>query len=102
MLGKLYGSILPKKSQILAIASLNKPTSPYPSLLQQVGYHDDDANVLLPHHPPEVFQACLQWTLGCYVCFWVFVPLEQLIIKIIYIHTVLCKSLRHLHRHDVK
>lgn len=28
----------------------------HPSLLHQVGDHDNDAGVLLPHHPPEVLE----------------------------------------------
>ena len=37
----------------------------HPALLHQVGDHDDDPNVLLPHHPPEVLSAGLQRPLGC-------------------------------------
>lgn len=36
----------------------------HPSLLHQVGNHDDDAHVLLPHHPPEVLGAGLERALG--------------------------------------
>lgn len=35
------------------------------ALLHQVGDHDYDASVLLPHHPPEVLKRGLERTLRC-------------------------------------
>ena len=29
-----------------------------------LGQHDDDRHVVLPHHPPEVCQRVLEWTLS--------------------------------------
>lgn len=37
----------------------------YPSFLLEVGDHDDNANVLLPDHPPEVFPARSEGSLSC-------------------------------------
>lgn len=39
----------------------------YPSLLLEVGDHDDHAHVLLPDHPPEVLPARPEGPLSCHV-----------------------------------
>lgn len=36
----------------------------YSAFLHQVGDHDYDPSVLLPHHPPEVLERGLEGTLG--------------------------------------
>lgn len=40
------------------------------AFLHQICDHDDYANILLPHHPPEVHSARLQGALSCYVGPW--------------------------------
>lgn len=37
----------------------------YPSFLLEVGDHDNNSNILLPDHPPEVFSARSERPLGC-------------------------------------
>lgn len=39
----------------------------YPSFLLEVGDHDNNADILLPDHPPEVFSARSERPLGCNV-----------------------------------
>ena len=36
----------------------------YPSFLLKVGHHDDDGDVLLPDHAPEVIEGALHRSLG--------------------------------------
>lgn len=40
-------------------------SSSYPSFLLEVCDHDNDSNVLLPDHPPEVLPARSEWPLSC-------------------------------------
>lgn len=49
----------------------------HPSFLHQVGDHDDDACVLLPHHPPEVLKGGLEGTLSSDVCLGFVVTLRD-------------------------
>lgn len=42
--------------------------TPYPSFLLQIGDHDDNFNILLPDHRPEVFSASSQRPLSCDIC----------------------------------
>ena len=35
----------------------------YNAPLLEVGCHDDDFTVVVPHHSPKVFNCILQWTL---------------------------------------
>lgn len=49
----------------LHCARARSPRGTYSAFLHQVGDHDDDSSVLLPHHPPEVLKRGLERTLGC-------------------------------------
>ena len=39
----------------------------YLSVFKEVGDHDDDLRVLLPHHLPKGRKGSLNWTLSCNV-----------------------------------
>lgn len=50
----------------------------HPPFLHQVGNHDDDACVLLPHHPPEVLEGGLERTLSSNVCLGLVIALKDM------------------------
>lgn len=60
------------------------------SFLHQVGDHDDDADVLLPDHPPEVLSAGPQRTLSSNV--------RPGLLKTLTKHTIAVSSYRKLRR----
>lgn len=47
------------------------------SFLHQVGDHDDDLGVLLPHHPPKVLKSGFEGTLSGNVSFGLVVALRD-------------------------
>lgn len=61
---------------IAAVCVRLKVTS-YPSFLLQVSDHDDNSNILLPDHPPEVFFARSEGPLSCDVRPCSLIPLHR-------------------------
>lgn len=49
----------------------------YSAFFHQVGDHDNDSSVLLPHHPPKVLEGGLERTLGCYISSGLVVTLKK-------------------------
>lgn len=49
----------------------------YSAFFHQVGDHDNDSSVLLPHHPPKVLEGGLERTLGCYISSGLVVTLKE-------------------------
>lgn len=57
VLEKALSALLLKCETTDLCAAVCSPSSPYPSFLLEVGDHDNNANILLPDHSPEVFSA---------------------------------------------
>ena len=51
---------------------------PYPSLLHEVGQHDDSVTLLFPHHSPEIFRSIRQGTLSGYISVLLLVTLHRI------------------------
>ena len=47
------------------------------SVLHRVRHHDDDVDILLPDHSPEVYGCVWQRALGCYVLILVIITLHR-------------------------
>lgn len=61
----------------------------YPSFLLEVGDHDNNSNILLPDHPPEVFPARSERPLSCDISPCSLITLQR---KPLFSHNVQCIS----------
>lgn len=73
----------------------------YPSFLLEVGDHDDNSNVLLPNHPPEVFPARSERSLSCNVspCSLITLQKKQLICQTV---DIMCQYIQKKKKQDHK